>query len=590
MRTQSGLQPTRIAQAAVVLTGAAWVAALLWLERVHAPGGLWRELGIERLVDRYDQVCLISLGLITTLLIWSATHERSYRVARSVVFATLLLVLVADTSLAVAHLAQKRDHFFDVGDNFHYYLGTKYFAELGYVRHYECGVVAMEELGRTLPKRVRNLRTDRIVQVRELLTPELRAHCHERFSPERWAEFKRDIRAFRNWHSYSRFAHRFTDHGYNGTPFWTAVSGVVTNAVPVSEGWQNALALLNVIAVSAMGCVVLQLLGWEFGLYFSILFWTTYPDRFVLGGAFLRYAWIALLVSGLACLGRRYYARAGVLIAAASGLLVFPLLFFAAIGLQLGLALARRTRPSPGHVRFAAAGALSLLAVFLISVSHADGLENWSAFLAQMDLHSGRLASGRIGFIYDFIWPKDVTVGQQLDYEPRLAALHAPLLLGLTWDHLRIALGALLVLGVIRVARRLPDMEASTLLGFALFFVGFSTVRYYYAGLCALPLVCFVSFGRATGRLLLASLAALLAACFALQHVTAYSFAYNTLLSFGFTLFLAGCALPPLCRLLVERPSVMPARDPAPASGHVALQSSGVTPRRFETGTERSRL
>ena len=124
-------------------------------------------------------------------------------------------------------------HYFDV---YHYFLGTKYFPELGYDGLYEATVLADFEddregfQGRA---KVRDLRTGfRKVTRNQLLegSPRIRARFE---SPERWQEFKDDLAFFRTPSpAFWRTGTIQRDHGYNGTPFTTAILGTLGNYQP----------------------------------------------------------------------------------------------------------------------------------------------------------------------------------------------------------------------------------------------------------------------------------------------------------------------------------------------------------------------
>lgn len=330
-------------------------------------------------------------------LLWTARAPERAHVHRRAAGAALgVAVLLAMLAVLGSSLA-RHPRLHDVGDNYHYYLGTRYFSELDYDRLYECSAVALDELGRSVPRRMRDLTTNRHVPV--VVDEALRTRCHAAFSPIRWERFKQDVRFYRNRHSFERFARRFTDHGYNGTPFWTAVSGAISTRLAVTDANQSGLAFLNVVLLGGMAAVLLQCLGIELGLCLLLLTLLSYPDQLVLVGAHLRYLWIALLASGLSLLGRGRHASAAVLIGLASGLLIFPAVFLAGTGAKLALAIARRERPPAELVRFSLAAALTLAAVFGLSLLQGRGLEAWAGFLDQMELNAGRMATGRIGFV-----------------------------------------------------------------------------------------------------------------------------------------------------------------------------------------------
>src|SRR6185503_21170371 len=86
---------------------------------------------------------------------------------------------------------------------FHYFVGSKYFPELGYTRLYECANVAEAEQGfrrRVELRKTRDLTKNELVLAKYVLEdPERFKKGFVRpFTPERWAAFKKDIAFFRD--------------------------------------------------------------------------------------------------------------------------------------------------------------------------------------------------------------------------------------------------------------------------------------------------------------------------------------------------------------------------------------------------------
>lgn len=80
---------------------------------------------------------------------------------------------------------------------FHYFVGSKYHAELGYKRLYRCAAVADTEDGLVpSPRRMlRDLETDGVLRVADVVAvPQV---CKAHFSAARWSAFTSDVRFFR---------------------------------------------------------------------------------------------------------------------------------------------------------------------------------------------------------------------------------------------------------------------------------------------------------------------------------------------------------------------------------------------------------
>jgi hypothetical protein len=83
---------------------------------------------------------------------------------------------------------------------YHYYLGSKYFGEIGYDRLYTCTAIAEVELGRGAQIRKREIRD---LSAKNLIIPTTQTYifddpgqCKNHFTTERWEAFKTDIAWF----------------------------------------------------------------------------------------------------------------------------------------------------------------------------------------------------------------------------------------------------------------------------------------------------------------------------------------------------------------------------------------------------------
>src|SRR6187431_827943 len=79
---------------------------------------------------------------------------------------------------------------------YHYYLGSKYFKEVGYKQLYECTAVAEVDLGRGAQIRKREIRDLRVNLIKPMEATEVikdPQHCKKNFTPERWEAFKKDV-------------------------------------------------------------------------------------------------------------------------------------------------------------------------------------------------------------------------------------------------------------------------------------------------------------------------------------------------------------------------------------------------------------
>lgn len=247
--------------------------------------------------------------------------------------------------------------FYHRHDQYHYYLGAKYFPELGYDRLYRCTAIAEDELGQVqfqdedhigagrarldLSKevrhpdwKIRNLGGDNLLMpVADVLAhPEI---CKEHFSPERWAAYKADVLYFRlsaDKKYWEGFQH---DHGYNPPPVWTMGGWAIGSLFPAGKrfdlpiiggvNWLQCLAFLDIIYTALMFVAIAWAFGWRV-FAVAAIFWGTQASAPILWtyGAFLRQDWLFWLVLS-ACLARkRWFALSGAAMVYAGLLRVFP--------------------------------------------------------------------------------------------------------------------------------------------------------------------------------------------------------------------------------------------------------------------------
>jgi hypothetical protein len=328
-----------------------------------------------------------------TLLLWGAWLRRrgrpdAFRRQRD----ALLLVLGLASGLAWWSFGQFHfPRYVHPADIFHYYMGAKYFPELGYTGLYECVAIADLDVGRAFAARnprIRNLGTNFLEPIGPVLDDP--ARCVQRFTPQRWNAFRRDAHAFRSRLPPAVWRKLRTDHGYNGTPVWGILGSTLANTGPATPGRLLALALLDPVLLFVMwGCV-----AWAFGwrvLCVALLFWgTNHTAQFPwTGGSYLRQDWLAAAVAGICCLRRGRPTAGGFLLATSALLRLFPALLLGGLALQAAARMLRRRRwtLSPSHGRVVLGGLLAAAILLPLSAVVAGGFSAWPAFVANSRLH-----------------------------------------------------------------------------------------------------------------------------------------------------------------------------------------------------------
>jgi hypothetical protein len=270
-------------------------------------------------------------------------------------------------------------------DLYHYYMGAKYFPELGYDGLYRCTAVAQDQLGtvawkheatgqrfrldmssevRRPEKKIRNLGGDNLlVPLGDLL--EHPGRCTFRFSPQRWDAFKDDVAFFRIVADKAYWEGMQQDHGYNPPPAWTILGSFFSNLRPASARYMRVLAGLDMIYLAGAFAMVWWAFGWRV-FAVAVIFWgcqAAAPASWT-AGAFLRQDWFFCLIASACLARRRWFKLAGASIVYAGLLRVFPILIVVGWLTVAGAYLIRRGRVARSH-RDALAGGLLAAAVIV---------------------------------------------------------------------------------------------------------------------------------------------------------------------------------------------------------------------------------
>lgn len=231
---------------------------------------------------------------------------------------------------------------------YHYYMGSKYFKELGYKRLYECTMVAEIDNGRRSSverRQVRDLSVNLIKKTQDTYILTDPAQCKKHFTKERWEAFRKDIDWFQKNAPGTYWENMQKDHGYNPPPVWTMTGKFFGSFAPASDHYFKILASMDVML--QLACVLL--LYWAFGwrvMMVATIFWGTNraADFYWTGGAFLRMDWIFFLVASVCCARKRKFVLAGGALMWSALLRVFPAVLFFGYGVIVLFEIIRRFR------------------------------------------------------------------------------------------------------------------------------------------------------------------------------------------------------------------------------------------------------
>jgi hypothetical protein len=226
------------------------------------------------------------------------------------------------------------------------------------------------------------------------------ARCAERFTPERWQSFSRDVGWFvEKWPPHIRNA-VWVDHGYHPSPVWTLFGATVANLAPTdSRTAMRVLARTDRVIIALTLGLVTWAFGLEVGCLAAILWGTGHLWRYAwIGDAFLRHLWWSASFVGIAALRRGAPAVGGAGLAAAALLRLFP----GALGLGYVLGVLRAAtvrglvRGAPR--RFAiGAGVASVLLIGLALSVIGEGVVPLIAFVAKIGEFASVSATNKMG-------------------------------------------------------------------------------------------------------------------------------------------------------------------------------------------------
>jgi len=300
-------------------------------------------------------------------------------------------------------------NFVHVWEHYHYYVGAKYFPELGYKLLYECSATAEVELGRRAIVEKRKIRdiasTNLIVSTEDVLANPQR--CKENFSEARWEDFKKDVSFFVGRMGNKRWADSQKDHGYNGTPWWNIAGSAIANLIgPASNQSMFLMALFDPALIVLMFAGIWWAFGLEIFAVSAAFFAVNFPSRFYWnGGAFLRYDYLAWSVLGICLLKKKKPVWGGALLATGAAFRLFPLFFAVGPAIQgIGRWIRERTFPQE-HKRIVIGALLATsLLVPASMVAARSGFELFPQFSTNTLKHADTPLTNHMGLRTVLSW------------------------------------------------------------------------------------------------------------------------------------------------------------------------------------------
>lgn len=357
---------------------------------------------------------ILLAGLGAALLTWTCalrrrgTPDRHRRIRDGLLAGLAVLGAAAYFNFGSGHFSGRLHHY----EFFHYFLGAKYFPELGYTGLYEATSLVEAEQGhrrRVELGTIRDLRNNVQVPARYVLEhPErIQQGFLRPFTPERWREFGRDVAYFRDKLDVGKWQRMMKDHGYNPSPAWT-MAGMLLARGPASDRLVHGLLswIDPVLLLWAFGFIAWAF-GWRIACVAILFFGTNYPSMYGwTGGGFFRQDWFFFTVVGICLLRRGLPTLGGASLAASALLRVFPAAFFAGIAIRAMWTLYRERRVERNLARIVGGAAVATVAVVVASSMVAGSPRAWTEFFRNTAKHASTPLTNHMGLptVIGFQW------------------------------------------------------------------------------------------------------------------------------------------------------------------------------------------
>ena len=258
--------------------------------------------------------------------------------------------------------------------------------------------------------RVRDLR-DNQIRTAGQLADEM-SKIRSRFSPERWQEFKRDMKYFSDAMGEADYLTSLQDHGGDATPAWILPAYLLFSHLTASEGTLSVTALIDPMLVLLLFFVIARTFGLRVMLYLVVLWGTS--DFYTFGtnlmGATFRQDWLVALGLGACALKSGRLVWGGALLAYAALVRVFPseaALFLAVpiVWFAVDTWQKHRRMPSLTELRAAQRPALRALAgaagcvaaTLILTLALFGSGDNWGAWHHKAEIHENSPSANNVG-------------------------------------------------------------------------------------------------------------------------------------------------------------------------------------------------
>jgi hypothetical protein len=427
------------------------------------------------ILDRNEfiiQICALFTALLA-FLGW-----RRFPLSRAAL-ATLAVVLAVVS--VIAFWAQTSARSKNVGNDkqmnpwgvYHYYMGVKYFDELGYTGLYEQTLAADADGKRRLAKvnKIRNLTNYKLEKI-DFANYFKRSDA---FSDARWREFKSDVNYFTKGRGIEFWKHVLRDRGYNASPAWNAFASLLIKLFSIQKpASQTFLIFVDVFLVLLAFGLSVRAYGWTRSLLVLSAFYLWFGNSMHLFGQIYILDWFAACWAGISAWRLGWARTSGIFLAYATMVRVFPAALFLGPLLYAGVKLIRLRRLDLPYRRFFLSAFLCAVVLFALGGAHTrQGFGAWKMFASNTIEHREHHIEGMRRLGLEHIFTLDFSSG----WRENMSRKHIRENIEKNKPVFRVI--QILMLALLLLALRRADEHDALLLGAALVFIGTIASRYY---------------------------------------------------------------------------------------------------------------
>jgi hypothetical protein len=318
---------------------------------------------------------------------------------------------------------------------YHYYLGAKYFPELGYNGLYEAVLLADSKSVKPMITKnfLRSLREPTYPITREEGLKRAKEEFLPKFTTERWAEFKGDLEQMKEFAADDWLDLGMFDAGYNPPPTWAVLGYNISNLISINQSeaffdlrpsWYQMefLPLIDLAMLLILCLLIFRYFGFVYFSCFVLLFTTSYVAGMGwISGSLLRYTWFFALSLGILFLLKERFLLAGCFLALSTMDRIFPIVFAVSAGLGLiaKFLMNRNNENYKNIVNYTKAFLITAIIMFSISVMQ-FGFDSWKSFFTKIEAHNKMFFVHHIGYKRLAVFDAKTTPAQSFWWEDGL--------------------------------------------------------------------------------------------------------------------------------------------------------------------------